>query len=339
MEPIHITYQIKLNPKVTEVFDFVLDGKTFELISETVSDPPHWTALDHCQCSNCPLNKEQHPHCPLALQLHDIVRRLDKTRSIDEVEVEVITEERSVRQTTAIQRVVASMLGLIFPICGCPKTAYMRPLARFHVPLASEEETVFHVAGMYLLAQYFLHNTGTKGEFDFKGLVSIYEDLHILNTAMNKRLQAATRSDTTINAVTLLDMYATLIPMLVEDHLVEMRNFFNAYLPADAPVVKPKHNYLEKAKAFTLELVPLEDGSSAKPTSGKARFGLQEDDEDELIPTLATTPAPAEAPKAPAFSLSLSLEPLPGEKPAAPASEKKKATFVLPDDPPPPKKN
>jgi hypothetical protein len=106
----------------------------------------------------------------------------------------------------------------------------MRPMARFHLPLASEEETVFRVAGMYLVAQYFLTHNGKKGQFAFDGLISIYEDFHILNKAIASRLQYATDSDSSKNAITLLDMYSSLVPMLLEDQLAEIRGFFTAFL-------------------------------------------------------------------------------------------------------------
>ena len=173
MDPVRIEYRIKLSENKVETFGFLLDGKTFDLITEEVSDPPQWTELSFKQCSHCPLSVEEHSHCPMALQLCDIVERFHDTRSIDEVELEVITEERKVIQTLAIQRAIASILGLISPICGCPKTAYMKPMARFHLPLASEEETVFRVTGMYLLAQYFLSHTSQESGIEFDGLTKI----------------------------------------------------------------------------------------------------------------------------------------------------------------------
>jgi hypothetical protein len=205
------------------------------------------------------------------LQLHNIVARFHDTRSIDEVEVEVITEERQVKQRTALQRVIASMLDLVYPICGCPKTAFMKPLARFHLPLCSEEETIFRVTGMYLLAQYFLSRTPSrKGRIEFDGLTDIYNDLHILNTAVASRLQSATQSDSSKNAITLLDMYSTLVPLLLEDELAEMRGFFQAYLPIDAEAPQVITNYLERAKAFSLDLdnlklAPIEGETESKP--------------------------------------------------------------------------
>lgn len=271
MNSVHIIYRIKLNESAPEVFDFRLAETTFDLVSEQVADPPAWTRLEYRQCSHCPLSREEHKWCPLALQLHNIVERFHDTRSIDEVEVEIITEERQVKQRTALQRVIASMLDLVYPICGCPKTAFMKPLARFHLPLCSEEETIFRVTGMYLLAQYFLSRTASRnGRIEFDGLTDIYNDLHILNTAVASRLQSATQSDSSKNAITLLDMYSTLVPLLLEDELVEMRGFFQAYLPADVQTPQVMTNYLEKAKAFSLDmdnlkLAPIEGETGNKP--------------------------------------------------------------------------
>jgi hypothetical protein len=334
MEPIRITYRIGLNDKTTEVFDFDLDGESFELISKPIANPPSWTELAFKQCSHCPLKVEEHKHCPLALQLHDVIERFHATRSIDEVKLEVVTEERTVVQTTALQRVLSSMLGLISPTCGCPKTAYMRPMARFHLPLSSEEETVFRVAGMYLVAQYFLTHNGKKGQFAFDGLIKIYEDLHILNKAIASRLQYATDSDSSKNAITLLDMYSSLVPMLLEDQLAEIRGFFSAFLPKDEiKTDAPSNNYLEKAKAFVLELetdlalTPVNSAESELPAWLRGKFDEDEEKPASVISKIDTSAIDAILS---ASSLSLSLEGEP--KPERPTG---RAVFNLPDDEPP----
>lgn len=268
-----------------------------------------------------------------------MVERFHETRSIDEVKLEVITEDRTVVQTTALQRVLSSMLGLIFPTCGCPKTAYMRPMARFHLPLASEEETVFRVAGMYLVAQYFLTHNGKKGQFAFDGLISIYEDFHILNKAIASRLQYATDSDSSKNAITLLDMYSSLVPMLLEDQLAEIRGFFTAFLPEDEIQAEvATNNYLEKAKAFALELetdlalAPIDSPDSDLPAWLR---GAIEEEETKPASSLGKPDTSAIDAILSASSLSLSLESTEPEKPAPPTG---KAVFILPDDEPPPKK-
>lgn len=341
MDSVNITYRISLNDDITEVFDFRLAEQTFDLINDEIKDPPNWTRLDYRQCDHCPLSLEEHSHCPLALQLHAIVSRFHDTRSIDEVEVEVITEERRVTQTTALQRVIASMLDLIYPICGCPKTAFMKPMARFHLPLCSEEETVFRVTGMYLLAQYFQSLTPSRGgRIEFDGLTDIYNDLHILNIAVASRLQSATQSDSSKNAITLLDMYSTLVPILLEDELAEMRGFFNAYLPEDDAAPKVATNYLEKAKAFSLdldnlELTPTEDEKKRqdipewlKEAKGIMGPYLPSEEPDKKAD------ARTEKDNSPFFTsdgLTLELAPLDEEEPS-PQPGGGKANFNLPDD-------
>jgi hypothetical protein len=346
METINISYRIKISEQITEVFDFELDNKTFELVNQPAPvDPPEWTELTYRQCSHCPLKVEEHPHCPFALQLHSISARLHKTRSIDEVELEVVTEERSVVKTTAIQHVISSMLGLIAPICGCPKTAYMRPLARFHVPLSNEEETVFRVAGMYLLAQYFINTKNKSGTFSFDGLIQIYDDMHILNKAVASRLQMATDSDSLKNAITLIDMYSTLIPMLLEDQLVEIRDFFKSYLPDDEPVPESKsQNLLEKARAFVVDmdtshlaLEPVGTGSSETPAwlrGAMDEYDLKLEVAEKIVSKEPSGPSALDEILSKS-SLSLSLEPV-GEMKPEPI--RGVAVYTLPDDEPPPKK-
>lgn len=280
MHSIKTLYRIKLSDELTEEFDYEMDGESLEIVAAPLlGELPAWTKLGFKQCPNCPLKPDDHPHCPMAVQLHNIVGRFHNTRSIDEVELEVITEQRRVTQTLPLQNALASLLGLVFPISGCPRTEGMKPLARFHVPLASEEETVFNVAGMYLLAQYFVNVKNRNGVLSFDGLISAYNDLHIVNKHVASRLQAVTSSDSVKNAITLVDMYSSLMPMLLQDQLVEIRRFFNAYLPDDE-VVAPTNNYLEQAKALRIVLTPEE---TAQDAESQAIAALRAERERELL--------------------------------------------------------
>jgi len=300
-----ITYRIKQGKKKPKEFDFHLDSVSGDLISEKVENPPAWTELEYRQCSHCPLDKTLHSHCPVALQLHRIIDAFHDTSSIDEVDLEVVTPERTISQTVELQRVIGSMVGLLSPTCGCPKTAHMKPMARFHLPLSSEEETLFRVTGMYLLSQQLMGSPA----MDFAGLKAIYDDLHILNKAIATRLRGATESDSSKNAIALLDMYSNLVPMMIEDQLPELRQLFSAYeahcatvaLPAMAPPAMAKK--IPKAKTaddlalealmqdvsvdelesllgtHTLSLAPVEGekkGTGDKP-AGRAVFKLSDD--------------------------------------------------------------
>lgn len=327
MESVNITYNIKLRKRV-EQFDFKLDPDSFELQNALPDAPPEWTELGYKQCSHCPLGSAEHPHCPVAIRLHDVVERFHDTTSIDEVEMEIITEERRVIQKTDLQRAITSMLELVLPASGCPKTDHMRPLARFHLPLASEEENIFRVTSMYLLGQYFRSTTSQGGQIEFKGLIELYAELSVMNKALANRLQGVTRSDSVKNAITLLDMYSTLVPLLLEDQLAEMRGFFKAFLPKEnissVPVVTS--NYLKSIKNAALELVPIEDEKS---------------DDDETSQEGKKTEAKSAPPTSDAVdsilkSSKLALELVPIDSSEQDDADKKpksgRATFKLPDD-------
>lgn len=288
MDSVSTEYKIRLGEDGTEVFRFELDERTFELRTPEVPDPPPWTQLSFKQCPHCPLSEQEHSHCPVALRLWDLVGRFHDTRSIDEVELEVITQERRIVQTLAIQRAIASILDLVLPACGCPITAHLRPLARFHLPLASEEETVFRVAGMYLLAQYLLGRNSENAGVELGGLTRIYEDLHVLNKAVSSRLQGATQSDSVKNAITLVDMYCMLVSVLLEDKLAEMGEFFGSYLPEAAGEPTAAH-HLDEVKAFKREFLLATDAELREVDEGPAWLadvlGGEEADEAKPVET------------------------------------------------------
>jgi len=98
-------------------------------------------------------------------------------------------------------------------------------MARFHLPFASEAETVFRSVCMFLLARELV-GTGGKG---FSTLEALYENLHVVNRDMSRRLGAATRTDPARNAMALLDSYTTLLPAALESSLEELKPLFGAW--------------------------------------------------------------------------------------------------------------
>jgi hypothetical protein len=121
-------------------------------------------------------------------------------------------------------------MGLVMATSGCPHTAFFKPMARFHLPLASEEETVYRATSMYLLAQYFLKKEGQNADLELKGLREIYHNMHTVNTAIAERLRGASETDSTVNAIVLLDMYALTLPYVIDESLEEIRHLFRPFL-------------------------------------------------------------------------------------------------------------
>ena len=207
---------------------FVVDPEACP--GKTPSNQPEWTALGFHQCTNCPLAADEHPTCPLATGLVDLVRLCKDLTSFDEMEIEVMTDERTITKQTTVQRGVASLMGLVIATSGCPHTALFRPMARFHLPLSSEEETIYRATSMYLLAQFFARQRGMEADLDLSGLTQAYREMHVVNLHIAHRLRAVVAKDSSVNALVLLDLFSKALPATIEDSLTEIRHLFEPYL-------------------------------------------------------------------------------------------------------------
>ena len=96
--------------------------------------------------------------------------------------------------------------------------------------MATEEETVFRATSSYLLAQYFIKNDGRNADLELEGLIKIYEDIQVINRAVADRLRVATETDSSVNAIILLDAYASAIPYVIEKSLEEIRYVFTPFI-------------------------------------------------------------------------------------------------------------
>lgn len=221
-----IRYRFELPDGSNDTLEFCFDSGDFKLSNPPPAEPPFWTELGYNQCANCPLDAAVHTHCPAALQMATAVEPLKTLVSFDTVGVTVMQSGRSVHMETTAQQALSSVLGLVMATSGCPWTDHLRPMARFHLPFASEAETVYRCISMFLVAREL---TGASRACGFAGLKELYTNLHVVNRDMSRRLGAATRSDPARNAIALLDAYATLLPAALDDSLEELKPLFDAW--------------------------------------------------------------------------------------------------------------
>lgn len=232
METITIQYRIS-SPDFTELFEMTLDAQRIELVHGQALDYPSWVNLDYHQCPNCTLDSGDTPFCPLTVNLFHMVTSFEHALSYDEIQLEVMTAERVVTQKTTIQRALCSLAGLAIAASACPHTHFFKPMARFHLPLATAEETIYRTTSMYMLAQYLRQKAGKAVDFEFDGLKSIYRNIELINRAVSERLRAASQTDCVVNGVILLDMFAKTLPFAVGESLAEIRHLFQPYLVGD----------------------------------------------------------------------------------------------------------
>lgn len=231
MKPIVIEYQFQLEEGREDVFRMHLDPQSLETVDSPPADLPEWTDLGFCQCGNCPLDPVVEPSCPAAVNMVQVVDRFTELLSHDMVSVAVKTEERLVCSNTTVQRGVCSLMGLLMAASACPMTTFFKPMARFHLPFASTQETIWRATSAYLLAQYFRQQDGAKPDIHLTGLTRIYNDIQTVNMAFADRLRAACRHDSMVNAIILLDMFAKSMPSAIEESLEEIRHLFIPFLP------------------------------------------------------------------------------------------------------------
>ena len=105
-------------------------------------------------------------------------------------------------------------------------------MARFHLPLATEHETIYRAASMYLVAQFMVAQNGGTADWSLTGLEAIYARVHEVNLAIARRLREAASKDASANALVRLDLFAGGVAYSLRDRLRELGYLFrSSYLP------------------------------------------------------------------------------------------------------------
>lgn len=232
--PIRFTYRIQDADKARDPMVFVieLDRTTLEHKKTWQGEYPEWTAMDHHRCEKCPLDASRGGRCPAAESMVPLIEPFEEIMSYHAVEVIVEAPERTYSANTTAQRALSSILGLHLATSGCPALGKLKPMARYHLPLGSREETFFRAAGAWLLMNYISGQHGEQPSFDLDGLHALYDEIHQINVAIAKRLRVVTKSDTGLNAITILDLLAQGMPMSIRENLKELEYLYQAMQPS-----------------------------------------------------------------------------------------------------------
>ena len=228
-DPVVIGYRLSTDQGSDSSYEVRLDRSSGRLQSGGEGDHADWTRLEHQQCKHCPLTPADTPWCPAALAIEEVVDRFDPQPSHARCTLEVTDERRTVlTKDVPVQLALRSIMGLLIAASGCPHTDFLRPMARFHLPLSSREETNYRVTTMWLMREYFQARRGNDAAPTMNGLVDAYQALSVLNRALANRVRTAARTDAPINAVVSLDTLAMFVPMAVGAELDELEGLFDS---------------------------------------------------------------------------------------------------------------
>lgn len=228
-DTIQIKYSFLFENGSRKDFAICLNSGTLHMINEE-SSPPDWALLRHHRCPSCYLVAEKDRYCPIAVSMARVVADFADCASFENVTVTVTTEERIYSKVTSLQQGVSSLTGLVMATSGCPFMEYLKPMARFHLPFASIEETEFRMLSMYLVAQLKRHGRGLASDWTLEGLKTIYARVTEINANFAKRIRDVVKNDANVNAVINLDCFAKAMPWAVRTRLNELDSLFTAYL-------------------------------------------------------------------------------------------------------------
>jgi len=221
MEDIRIEYDLKFEGGRKWSYVVALDPKNLSLVAEENSKKlPEWTKLEVEQCEGCPLSVNENPYCPIAVELSALVEKFKDEISYTQVAVKVKTPERDYFKQVSVQEALLSIFGLIMATSGCPVMNYLKPMARFHLPFASMEESIIRSVSMHLLRQYFQKLKGKEADFELKKLDKKYEQIQKVNMGLSRRIRQVLKAgDANQNTVTTFHCISKMLSMSINRNL------------------------------------------------------------------------------------------------------------------------
>jgi len=187
---------------------------------------PEWTRLSYQRCAHCRLPENLNSHCPVAINIADLVAAFRDIVSHGSCLVTCVSADRSVSKETIVQDGLRSIMGIIMATSGCPALDIMRPMAWFHLPFANVDESLFRSAATYLLGQYFQAQAGHPPDFRLEEIKSLYRHVELVNQGMLERIRHATVLDADRNAIVILNSLAQILSLEVGSGLERMRPLF-----------------------------------------------------------------------------------------------------------------
>ncbi len=225
--PFRFDYQFQFEDGFTKNYHIALDPKTLSLIPiKNCHHAPDWIHLKYHQCSNCPLDIDNHLHCPIAANMMELVETFKDVLSYHHCTVVCETEDRTYTKKTSIMEGLSTIFGVIMATSDCPIMDFLKPMARFHLPFSSVEETTVRTASMYLLGQYFKYKNRNDMKIDFKTLENHYGQVKLVNEGIIKRISSVGNQDADKNAVVTLHSISLFLSMEIDYSLSTLEYIF-----------------------------------------------------------------------------------------------------------------
>lgn len=225
--PYRFHYQFKFSDGNTKDYELLFTPQDLSLIREDEDrSPAEWTRLEYEQCRCCPLTPDTHSRCPIALNIMELVDSFKDVFSYHDCTVVCESAERTYLKNTSVMEGLSAIFGVIMATSDCPVMEFLKPMARFHLPFSTIEETTVRTASMYLLAQYFKFKDQSGMNFDFKILENHYAKVQQVNEGLLRRIKSVSSEDADKNAIITLHSLSQFLSMEIDYSLGGLESIF-----------------------------------------------------------------------------------------------------------------
>jgi hypothetical protein len=220
-----VTYRFFASHNERLSVELRFDEKTYRIVLPEDAAHPDWARLEFERCPNC--NLPDQAYCPAAVALAQFMPLFETRVSYEKAVVEVETPTRTVVSKTTFQFGMAALIGLTMAASGCPRTRFLRPMARTHLPFATDQETMFRTLAVHLLGQYVAKGAGgAPVSLSLSELKTNYIELSKVNSAISERIRAAIKRDAAVNAVIILESFALIAPENIDYGFEDVQDLF-----------------------------------------------------------------------------------------------------------------
>lgn len=219
-------YNIELEDGQSTRFQIVLDPVILTMMPTAPEPYPPWTKLAYKQCNCCPLSPKMHQYCPIAVNITDLVNRFKDILSHKNCRVVCETADRTYSKNTSAMEALTSVFGIVMATSNCPVMDFLKPMARYHLPFSSVEETTARSTSLFLLGQYFEYKKGRESSFDFNKLEKSYARAQMVNEGLLERIRSLGNRDADKNAIITLHSISQFLSMEMDDSLNTIAHLF-----------------------------------------------------------------------------------------------------------------
>lgn len=221
-------YHIKLEDGQSTHFHIALDPITLTMTPVHAEPYPPWTLLSYKQCQCCPLSPRTNRYCPIAVNITELVDRFKDILSHKNCMVVCETVDRTYSKKTSAMEGLTSVFGIVMATSNCPVMNFLKPMARFHLPFSSVEETTARSTSLFLLCQYFEYKKGRVNSFDFDKLEKSYARVQLVNEGLLARIRSLGNRDADKNAIITLHSISQFLSMEMDFSLTTIAHLFES---------------------------------------------------------------------------------------------------------------